>query len=216
MFITQKTKAAFDLATLQLTTGGKGYFLLCQNPQEPEHLQFLGDGRKALIAELYFHLSVGERKFEMDGNSFPFFLILFRGDESKSAQFFLTDLKFNYLASSFDASVNFRFTAVTIPLRTENNESHIGENLSSMPIPISICARFDNRDPERDIEVVLMLANEKVSQLLDHDVNWTRKDTIVLPANAILYGEEAQDDAEENSFGGYTGIRNEGPAWMDL
>lgn len=216
MFITQETKAAFDLATLQLTKGGKGYFFLCQNPQEPEHLQLLGEGTKSLIAEIYFRLNVGGQKFEMDGNNFPFFLILFRGDESKSAQFFLTDLKFNYLTSSFDESVNFRFAAVTIPLRKENSESHIGENLSSMPIPISICARFDNRDPERDIEVVLMLANKEFSQLLDHDVIWTRKDTIVLPANAISYGEEAEYDAEENSSGGYTGIRNGGSVWMDL
>lgn len=216
MFAPQDKKDSLDFATLQLTKGKKGYFLLCQNPQEPEHLQLLGEGNNSLIAEIHFRLSVGARKFEMDGNNFPFFLILFKGNERKPAQFFLTDLKFNYLASSFDEAVDFRFAAVTIPLRSGNNESRAGEKSSSKPIPISICARFDNHDPERDIEVVLMLANEEFSQLLDHDVIWTRKDTIVLPAGAILYGEEAEHDAEENLSGGYTGIRNGGPAWMDL
>lgn len=216
MFAPQDKKDALDFATLQLTKGEKGYFLLCQNPQEPEHLQFLGDGRKALIAELYFHLSVGEQKFEMDEGNFPFFLLLFRGDESNPPRFFLTDLRVNYLASSFDKDVDFRFTAVTVPLRSENNEFRAGEKSSSKPIPISICARFDNRDAERDIEVVLMLANEKVSQLLDHDVNWTRRDTIVLPSSTISYREEAENDVGRNSSGGCDGVRSRGTVWMDL
>lgn len=216
MFTSQDKRNALDLATLQLTKGGKGYFLLCQNPQEPEHLQFLGDGRKALIAGLYFHLSVGEQKYEMDGGNFPFFLLMFRGDESTPPRFFLTDLRVNYLASSFDEDVDFRFTAVTVPLRSENNEFRAGEKFSSKPIPISICARFDNRDPERDIGIILMLANEMVFQLLDHDVDWTRKDTIVLPASTILHGEEAEDDAEENLPGGCAGVRDGRSGWMGL
>ena len=214
MFAPQDKKDALDFATLQLTKGEKGYFLLCQNPQEPEHLQLLGEGNNSLIAEIHFRLSVGARKFEMDGNNFPF--ILLKGNERKPAQFFLTDLKFNYLASSFDEAVDFRFATVTIPLRSGNDEFRAGEKSSSKPIPISICARFDNRDPERDIEVVLMLANEKISQLLDHDVDWTRKDTIVLPSNVVSYREEAENDVGRNSSGGYTGIRNGGSVWMDL
>lgn len=216
MFIPQDKRDALDFATLQLTKGGKGYFLLCQNPKEPEHLQLLGEGSKSLIAEIYFHLSVGTRKFEMDGNNFPFFLILFKGSESRPTQFFLTDLEFNYLASSCDESVDFCFTAVTIPLRSGNDEFRTREKFSSKPIPISICARFDNRDPERDIGIILMLANEMVSQLLDHDVDWTRKDTIVLPASTILHGEEAEDDAEENLPGGCAGVRDGRSDWMGL
>ena len=186
MFTSQDKRAALDFATQQLSKGKKGYFLLCKNPQEPEHLQLLGEGGKSLIAETYFLLSVGAQNFEMDGKSFPFFLVFSKGDEHNPSQFFLTDSRFNYLASSFDEDVNFRFAAITIPLRSGNDEFRGGEKYSSRPIPISICARFDNRDPERDIEVILMLASEKVSQLLDHDLNWTRRDTIVLPENAIL------------------------------